>query len=198
MTWHYSRAMPSASVRYGVWEKGVFVGCVLFGVGAAPNIGRPYGLTQPEVMELVRVALAPGHVTPTSRVVAIALRLLRKDRPGLRLVVSYADPLQGHHGGIYAAGGWMYVGPQASKGITGFRIGGAVVHRRSLNSTIGTSSVDGVRAVYPDAEPVWGPPKHKFVLPLDSEIRARVVGLAKPYPKRSSKHADSALEALNS
>ena len=41
---------------------------------------------------------------------AIALRLLARHSPGLRLVVSYADPAQGHVGTIYQAAGWTYLG----------------------------------------------------------------------------------------
>jgi len=38
------------------------------------------------------------------------LRKLKKHAKGLKLVVSYADFNQGHHGGIYQATNWIYVG----------------------------------------------------------------------------------------
>jgi len=75
--WHYSRVMPAGkSVKIGAWEDGRFIGAVIFGHGANNNIGSPYGLEQTEVCELVRVAL-DTHKTPTSRIVAIAMRMLR-------------------------------------------------------------------------------------------------------------------------
>lgn len=109
--WHYSRRMPMAPiVRVGVWEEGVYVGCVLFSRGANMNIGAPYRLLATEVAELVRVALT-AHATPVSRILSIAVRFLAARSPGLRLLVSYADPAEGHHGGIYQACGWTYEGP---------------------------------------------------------------------------------------
>jgi hypothetical protein len=33
--WHYTKHLPSASCRVGVWENDKFIGVVLFGIGAA-------------------------------------------------------------------------------------------------------------------------------------------------------------------
>src|SRR5688572_1533552 len=96
--WHYSRTLPAGRlVCIGAWEDGVFVGAVIFGRGACSQIASPFGLQQSEVCELTRIALGP-HQTPTSRIVSIAVRLLRRQSPGLRLLVSFADPEHGHYG----------------------------------------------------------------------------------------------------
>lgn len=181
--WHYSRAIPSASVKVGAWEDGRFVGVVIFGRGAASEIGSPYGLPQDQICELVRVALR-DHKTPTSRIIAVALRFLRKSNPGLRMVVSFADTAQGHHGGIYQAGGWIYEG---TKEYHAYRVGGKVVHPKTLHSKYGRGgqSVEWLRKnVDPNAERVQGEGKHKYILPLDDDMRKQVAHLAKPYPKR--------------
>ena len=182
LRWHYSRAMPASRLaKIGVWEDDRFVGCVLFGHGASAQIGKPYNLKQTQVCELVRVAF-DEHVTPTSRIVAIALRLLKRQCPGLRLVVSYADSGQGHHGGIYQAGGWIYVGESVSSFV---RVHGRVRHRRSLNSTFGTSRIDYLRKhVDPNTEQVINAVKYKYLMPLDDEMRRAIEPLRKPYPKR--------------
>src|SRR5437870_3537910 len=89
--WHYSHSLPAAKrVLIGVWESGTFIGAIVFSRGNCPNIGRPFGLEQSQIAELTRVALRP-HQTPTSRIVAIAVRLLRRQSPGLKLLVSFAD-----------------------------------------------------------------------------------------------------------
>lgn len=104
---HYSRSMPSGRlVCIGVWEFLLFVGAVIFGRGASSEIGSPFGLPQSEVCELCRVALGP-HIAPTSQIVSIAVRLLRRYCPGLRLIISYADPEHGHVGTLYQAMGWL-------------------------------------------------------------------------------------------
>lgn len=110
--WHYSRTMPAGkNVYVGAWESAKFIGAVIFGMGSgnATN-GTRFGLVRTgQMAELTRVALTE-HKTPVSRIVAISLRMLRSQSPGLRLVISMADPKQGHHGGIYQAGGWVYTG----------------------------------------------------------------------------------------
>lgn len=185
LRWHYSRRMPSGKLaRVGVWERDEFVGCVLFGRGATPMIARPFALEQTEVIELVRVALGE-HRTPTSRVVAIALRMVRRKNPGLKLVVSYADTARGHHGGIYQAGNWIYLGAAEMSWI---RVRGKLTHPRSLGAKYGRDgqSIPWLREnVDPGAERVAMPPKHKYVMPLTRELRSALLPQARPYPKRA-------------
>ena len=86
MRWHYSRRMPKSKlVRIGVWEEGRFVGGIVHGVGANRHLASHFDLQDTEVCELVRVALAPGRQHPASQCVAISLKLLRRQSPGLRL-----------------------------------------------------------------------------------------------------------------
>ncbi|MEM7738704.1 MAG: protein Mom, partial [Deinococcota bacterium] len=75
--WHYSQSVPAGKlVKVGVWEDGKFIGCIIFSRGANNNIGKPYQLKQTEICELTRVALTQ-HKTPVSKMLAIALRMLR-------------------------------------------------------------------------------------------------------------------------
>lgn len=183
--WHYSRCVPVFKcVRVGVWEAGVFVGVVLFGQGATPEIGSPYGLPQTEICELTRVALTK-HKTQVSRIIALALRFLKRQCPGLRLVVSFADSGQGHHGGIYQAGGWIYAGGAETHA---FKVNGVIIHPKSLHSKYGKGgqSIPWLRAnVDPNAERIVAGFKHRYLMPLDAEMREQIAHLAKPYPKRA-------------
>lgn len=183
--WHYSRRMPKSKlVKVGAWENNQFVGCVIYGYGATPEIGKPYHLKQTEVCELVRVALN-HHTSSTSRILAISLRMLKKQSPELRLVVSFADSAQGHHGGIYQASNWIYTG---SENYHVYRVNGELVHPRSLHLKygVGGQSIAWLQEhVDPNAERVITEKKHKYVMPLDEDMRAQIAPLAKPYPKRS-------------
>lgn len=188
--WHYSKSLPTPPlVRVGVWEGGVFIGCVLFGRGASNNLLSPYGLNSTEGAELVRVALAK-HSCPVSRIVAIAIRFLKKNSPGLRLIVSHADQNQGHHGGIYQAGNWIYSGTTSVDAAYIDREGRRW-HSRMVSST-------GIKTVYGKRRQVARPQdcrkiklagKHRYLMPLDDEMRARIAPLAKPYPKRAGSSA---------
>jgi hypothetical protein len=191
--WHYSKRMPKAKlVRVGAWEGDEFVGCVLFGSGATSKLVAAYGLTQTEGCELVRVALRRDHAHPVSRVVAIAMKMLKRANPGLRLVVSFADPDEGHHGGIYQAMGWIYAGK--SQASDEYVVRGVRRQGRGLRSSLAKFRAPGDesttielarRHLDPGAHTVKGSAKHRYLFPLDAEMRARVESLAKSYPKRA-------------
>jgi hypothetical protein len=173
--WHYSESMPAGKlVKVGAWENGKFIGVVLFGRGANNNIGKPYNLDQTAACELVRIALT-NHITPVSKIAAIAMRFLKANSPGLRLIISYADPLQGHHGGIYQAGNWVYCGKSSPQAAVIFQ--GKVMHKRTAEEKFG-----GIAGMKKSAVTS----KHKYLMPLDNEMRKQILPLSKPYPKRAS------------
>lgn len=180
--WHYSRSLPAGKLFIrGVWEDGGFVGVVIFSRGAVHTLGKPFGLEQTECVELTRIALG-RHVAPVSRIVAAALRDLKAANPDIRLVISYADPEHGHHGGIYQAGNWVYLG-QGTAAPPQFVIHGKRYHHRSIVAKRWRLSLDWLRAnVDPHARQITVVPKHKYVMPLDRAMARRVQKLAQPYP----------------
>lgn len=190
--WHYSGSMPTPPVvKIGVWEDSRFIGVVLFSRGANNNLGKPYGLGYTEVCELTRVALST-HGTPVSRVVAIALKMLKRAAPGVRMVVSFADPNHEHIGTIYQAGGWIYSGKSNStpKYITS---AGQVLHQRQV-SKVGIKPQYGQLRRVPRQDECQVIPqldKHRYLMPLDSAMRAQIEPLRKPYPKRCATSIDS-------
>jgi len=180
--WHYSQCLPSFKrTKIGVWEDLVFVGCVVFSMGAAPHSHCPFGIARTELCELTRVALRQ-HSSPVSRIIAIALRMIKRQSPGLRLVVSYADPEKGHHGGIYAAGGWLYLGrtslcEQFEYVATGQRVHTKTIKTGKRGRATKLKEQGVIRSVK-----VW---KHKYAMPLDAAMRAQLEPLRKPYPNRA-------------
>lgn len=190
--WHYSGCLPSSlqkRVAIGAWEDGKYVGCVVFGHGANPQIGSPFGLTINQCVELTRIALRSCHASPVSRIVRLALKFLRKSQPGVRLIVSYADQSQGHHGGVYQAGNWVYIG--SMKGVPSLRFMGKVWHAKALKT-----SYPGLKHSDPRVKKVPAGDKHKYLMPLDDAMRAQIAPLAKPYPKRAKDQAASFPDAL--
>jgi len=195
--WHYSKSMPTPPIlKVGVWEDDEFKGVVLFSRGANKNAYRPFGLKQTEGAELTRVALR-DHQAPVSRIVAIAVRLLKQRCPGVKLIVSFADPAHGHVGTIYQAGGWLYTGATPLTHVFKDKHG-RIWHRRMVANS-GFKPVYGkLRRVLKrtEAERMVLPGKHRYVLPLDDEIRARVLPMVKPYPRRSSIGTDAPSDQL--
>jgi len=180
--WHYSKCLPVGKlVKVGAWEDGKFIGVVLFGRGATPNLGKPYGLGQDECVELVRIALTK-HQNSVSRIASLAMKFLRKSNSNLRLIVSFADQSQGHHGGIYQAGNWVYNGNGDSAKF--YMIKGKLTHPRSIGAKGLVQNIHGARQIDPNATVVDVPGKHRYLMPLDEDMRQRIMPLAKPYPKR--------------
>lgn len=183
--WHYSKTIPrNKSNTIGVWEAERFIGAVIFGLGATPSLGKPYGLGIFDVCELTRVALRE-HVWPVSRILKIATIMVSRKNPKTRLIVSFADPFRGHHGGIYQAGGWIYSGVSQ----------GSMIWRLKDGSFVDPRRYDGHGHNKPRPVPIGAmlvttPGKHRYLLPLDAEMRERIAPLAKPYPKRVKQATD--------
>jgi len=184
--WHYSKSVPVPPlVKVGVWERDKFVGVVIFSRGANNNLLKPFGLTATEGCELTRVALT-RHDAPVSRIVRLAVQFLKRNSPELRLIVSFADPGEGHHGGIYQAGNWIYTGRQPST-TEYIAPDGKQWHGRMVAKD-GRIKVQGkYRPCWriDQCTPVKKPGKHRYLMPLDADMRARILPLAKPYPKRA-------------
>lgn len=170
----------------GVWEFGQFVGVLVFGMGACSHLGSKYGCGTFEACELTRVALR-NHQSKVSRIVSVGMTLMTQRNHGLRLIVSYADPMQGHAGGIYQAMNWVYVGTTANDW--------AVIdkHGKQWHSRI--CSVNGIKSQYGRKRRAMRPQdgkrivllgKHKYLCALDDAMRKQLEPLRKPYPKRAA------------
>lgn len=187
MRWHYSKRMPVFKQNFlGVWENNKFIGAVIFGLGAAGSCnGAQYGLARNfEVVELTRVALSQ-HTTPVTRIIAICIKMLRRKNPKLQMIVSFADSSQGHYGIIYQGGGWIYTGFYDSSGDC-YLVNGKKEHAKTLHSRFGKGgqSIPWLRAnIDPKAQRIKGKPKFRYLMPLNSEIKNKILKLAKPYPK---------------
>lgn len=177
--WHYSRCTPKfKQIWLGVWENKKFIGVISFGRSSTPYLGDSYGLETTECAELTRIALAE-HKTPVSKILAIAVRMAKKQSPKMRLFVSLADPGQNHVGGVYQAAGWVYVG--RSSAMTQYFFRGKWRNDSSLKRLLkcNPSLKNGLQK-----RNIEG--KYKYLMPLDEEMRKLLEPLKKPYPKRAS------------
>lgn len=188
LRWHYSEKMPRSKVApFGVWEHGEFSGAIIYGRSATAALGSPYGLDQTQCVELLRVALRT-HQHPVTQMVAASLRQLRAACPGLRLIVSYADAAQGHRGGIYQAGNWIYTGT-TNPANAFYIVHGQLTHGRTLRHMAAqrpageTAEAFVRRTIDPDVRRVvLNTVKHRYLYPLDRAMRRQVTPLAKSYP----------------
>ena len=184
VNWHYSGCLPVGKlVKVGVWECGKFIGVVLFGRGANFNMVKGFGITQDQGCELVRIAMTT-HKTEISRIVRVANLFLKNHNHGVRLIVSYADPEEGHHGGVYQAGNWVYTGLSSSAIKVFYR--GKWSHKK----TVDDAGIDYKQLRH---KKVTG--KYRYLMPLDKEMAEQIKPLSKPYPKREKQAMASFPEA---
>jgi hypothetical protein len=175
--WHYSKILPWGKlVKFGVWEDKKFIGTIIFSRGASPYLGNFLKLDATEICELTRVAL-DKHKSEVTKILAIALKNLKILNPKLKAVISFADPKEGHKGGIYQAGNWIYTGK--SNEVTEYFIKGRWRQTRGVyyypeRKTAPNRVVSG---------------KFRYIYPLEKTLRRSVVKLALPYP-----HAVEGLE----
>lgn len=179
--WHYSKTMPNGKiVKIGVWEDGNYIGCILFGNGANNHIGCPYNLKQTECVELLRIALK-RHISNVSKIISIAIRLLLKISPNLKLIVSYADSSQDHVGSIYQASNWIYTGESIAQSVL-FK--GKKTHGKSISDKFGFREIEKLKLIDPKAKIIHELPKYKYLYPLTPDMKDFCEKLRKPYPKR--------------
>ena len=182
--WHYSGMMPRTRIiKTGVWEGGKFIGCILFSWGSCQNLMRPYGLTMTEGCELTRIAMRE-HQAPISRMISISIRMLRETSPGLRLIVSFADPYHEHLGIIYQASNWIFVGESAESDVYKDD-NGKIWHSRNVSESGKVKYGNRIApALKPsELEKIHLPGKYRYLYPLDKKMRKMILPRSLPYPK---------------
>lgn len=183
--WHYSHTMPRSKLfKLGVWENGGFVGSIIFGVGATADLVKSYNLKRFEGCELVRVALT-RHQSTVTEILSISIRILKKNNPKLRLIVSFADPEQGHDGTIYQAGNWIYTGMTQES--DEYLVNGKRWHGRALRheKPDGMTTKEYLKLVDPNHKVIKGSSKYRYLYPLDKAMRRQIAPLAQEYPKHA-------------
>jgi hypothetical protein len=122
-------------------------------------------------------------------VVSYALRAIKR-QSDLRLIISYADPREGHLGIIYQASNWVYIGRSAADDKRNHPYcapDGKVIHWRTMSGICGRYGKQHTEQAATELgyTSLPGIPKHKYLYPLDRAMRRQIEPLRKPYPKRA-------------
>lgn len=147
----------------------------MFGGGAGAYMGKPFGLNFGQYLELNRMALN-GKQESTSKVMSIAIKLIKKQNPTVKLLISYADKGQEHYGTIYQATNWYFVEENESSGEEVF-YKGKWSHNRTPSEKLSKEN-------YNKLPKRKKPGKYKYIYPLDKSIISLCKSLSKPYPKK--------------
>lgn len=105
---HYLHRQAPGKFCYGLFYNEELIGIIMYGVSASTTLRK--GICGPEhcnnVYELTRLWLKDGlPKNLASYFISRTVKLLDKE-----IIVSYADPSQGHTGYVYQACNWLYTG----------------------------------------------------------------------------------------
>lgn len=134
---HYSgKIVPNSQLHFGCYLNERLLGVMQF--GPSMDKSKIQGLVSNtgwnEFIELNRMAFADElPKNSESRCIAIALRLIKKNAPHIKWVISFADGTQCGDGTIYRASGFFLTDIRTNKN-TARLPNGVVIHKMTLES----------------------------------------------------------------
>jgi hypothetical protein len=185
--WHYSRSVQRGKhYKIGVWEKGVFKGVVIFSLGSSSSFNKKYDIEKNEICELSRVALKE-HENTVTKILKIAIKILKTNNPKLKLIISFSDLDQNHQGVIYQAGNWVYTG-QTARAYSYLAPNNRIYHSRSISEAGFNIQFGEYKKVFKPSEckKIKQKGKHRYLYILDNKIKDNVLKYKKEYPKKPS------------
>ena len=170
---HYAGRLPSISYSFGLFRDGVLAGIVTYGKPSSSPQRK--GVCGPDfagyVLELNRLCLVDNLKNEASYLVGASLRMLPKPA----VIISYADPEQGHEGYIYQATNFIYCGLTEKR--TEWKVRGMEhLHSATLADKFRgvKNPAKAIRAKYGDdfyLKP--RPRKHRYIIFIGSKTEKR-------------------------
>ena len=184
---HYAKRIPSISYAFGLYQYKILIGVCTF--GSPPSNALCIGVCGEEnrdkVIELNRLCLNDHNVKNlTSYFLSNCLKLL----PNNKIIVSYADTSQNHHGYIYQATNWFYTGLSAKR-----------TERYDINNPQKHSKTVTESMNYYDLAVRERPQKHRYVMFTGTKKEKKILKKAlnykiQPYPKGNNKRYDASYD----
>lgn len=109
---HYSKRFPASIICFGIFKEERLLGVCCYGTGNSQWHKRLVkGTVNGEYFELTRLWVDDELGKNTeSRFISLTLRLIKKNLPHVKWVISFSDLNQGHEGSIYRATNFLYIG----------------------------------------------------------------------------------------
>jgi len=161
--YHYSHLWTKCSVALGLFyntgkphsffdeNEEHLIGIIIYG----DPIGRHSGgsiselLDRTEVYELTRLFIHDGYGNNIeSWFISQSFNWLKKNKPNIKALISYADPKAGHAGVIYQATNWLYQGESIRPNDTySFKLkeDDEWIHGRTLANTYKTNDIEKLK-----------------------------------------------------
>ena len=185
---HYAKRIPPISYAFGLFQGNVLNGVCCFGIPASrfENIKQPY--------ELNRLVINDDlDKNVLSYFVSNCLKLFPKNN----IIVSYADPNNGHHGYIYQATNWIYMGKSCPH--NDWYIDGKLLHEKTIFNMYGTCSVKSLKKKGINITYKKTLAKHRYFYFTGTKKQKQFLLNSlkykiEPYPKGQNKRYDASYE----
>lgn len=192
--YHYAHRVPSISFAVGMYVDSVLAGCITFNTVFANIASAICGPQYSDfVFELARLFIHDwSGRNSESWFIGESFKWLRRERPDILILLSYADTNRNHLGLVYQATNWVYTGISPSATGREYVINGKVKTRRDFRRSAGSNEIMSfteLQEIYPDIKKVESSEKHRYVYFLGNrrqrrELRKALKWPVLPYPKR--------------
>ncbi|GAH07184.1 unnamed protein product, partial [marine sediment metagenome] len=140
----------------------VKLNCVII-FGPSATVNMTFSLPSPNYWELQRLfSFDWGGKHIESICIALALKYVEKVHKR-DVIISFADPSQGHSGCIYQATNWIYCGLASQTGGYQYYFDGKWQHPRSTVAKYGTREHNKILGLYPNIKFKKIPRKHRYI-----------------------------------
>ena len=133
---HYSHRFAAAQLNLGFYVDGKLNTVMSFGQSATPKMADSLPGKYWELIRLFSFDWAGKNME--SYCISQSIKYIKKNHKDIEILVSFADPEQGHFGKIYQATNWYYCGVSVQD--TWYVIDGKKVHPRTMNQRYGTTA----------------------------------------------------------
>ncbi len=202
---HYAGKMPCVVFSYGLIEQSsnTVMGVCTFGFPPAPEFLKGkcvFETLRIDTLELNRLVT----IVRDRNVLSFFVSQCLKQLPKPMCIVSFADPMQGHHGYIYQATNWIYTGTTVKHGKDKiFSMGDRTYHGKALSHDFLVKNLPDYNQLV-TLEKNWlnhggtiknCEPKHRYIYLLATkyrwfEMRSDMKYESLPYPKGDNRYYD--------
>lgn len=166
--YHYAGFGRPSSILYAGYYKNDISFLAKFSPPVRQGIAGTVGVENHQLLELDRFCIHPSYHQKNfgSYCMSHLIDMLKKDRPEILKLVSFADPRFGHSGTIYKASNWEYIG-QTTKSYYYVNSSGQEINKKTVYEFAKVRKITERQCVEAlGYKKVYSPPKEKFVYTL--------------------------------
>ena len=196
---HYTHVFSSCRYSFGLILDNKIVGVCIYGypVGRLTTASISKKIESNNVLELTRLWVNDSEGKNTeSYFIGQTFKWLRKYDKGIKVLISYSDPMQKHVGYIYQATNWLYQGNK-TRLVDGYYyiVHGETLHPRTCFSKYDTTKPDELLKIDPNSSRFALDRKHRYIYILDKKNKKDILNTLKhpilPYPKLEEKENET-------